>query len=57
MFTTQQGQYILNCLDQETKRTGLQNAAFALGIAAELQTMIIPEEPAPAEEAPDKKTK
>ena len=37
MFTPEESQYILNCLDRETKRTGLQNAAFALSIVAKLR--------------------
>ena len=37
MFTTEESQYILNALDQEVRRTGLQTAAFALGIVAKLQ--------------------
>ena len=37
MFTPEESQYILNCLDLETKRTGLQNAAFALGIVTKLR--------------------
>ena len=37
MFTNEESQYILNALDQEVRRTGLQTAAFALGIVAKLQ--------------------
>lgn len=51
MLTKEERQYILNALDQEIRRTGLQNAAFALGIVAKLQQedMPKPQEPsAPA---------
>ena len=37
MFTLEESQYIINALDQEIRRTGLQTAAFALGIVAKLQ--------------------
>lgn len=37
MFSREQTQYIINALDQEIRRTGLQTASFALGIVAQLQ--------------------
>ncbi len=44
MFTKDESQYILNALDQEVRRTGLQTAAFALSIVAKLQMMAAPKE-------------
>ena len=37
MFTNEEIQYILNALNEETKRTGLQNAQMALVIVAKFQ--------------------
>ena len=37
MFTPEESQYIINALDQEIRRTGLQTASFALGIVAKIQ--------------------
>ncbi len=37
MFTLEESQYIINALDQEIRRTGLQTASFALGIVAKIQ--------------------
>ncbi len=37
MFTQEESQYIINALDQEIRRTGLQTAAFALSIVTKIQ--------------------
>ncbi len=37
MFTPEESQYIINALDQEIRRTGLQTASFALGIVTKIQ--------------------
>ncbi|MEE8263257.1 MAG: hypothetical protein V3R83_12415 [Gammaproteobacteria bacterium] len=44
-LTHEEKQYILNALDQEIRRTGLQTAAFALGIVAKLQEVAAVVEP------------
>jgi len=37
MFTNEEIQYIANAVNDEVKKTGLQNAAMALTIVAKLQ--------------------
>ncbi len=48
MFNQQEAQFILNAIDQEVRRTGLQNAAAALVIASKLQAAFPAQPPAPA---------